>query len=114
MGVNYYVCDPKAPDRYGMHIGKSSGGWCFALRVYPEYSLTTFQRWLDFLAKLPEPCVMDCGASLYTTPFQLAMAVLALYKQLPPRAFQRYPNGCTMYTNAAQLQADGLAYVEHI
>ena len=50
----------------------------------------------------------------YTTPFQLAMAVLALYKQLPPRAFQRYPNGCTMYTNAAQLQADGLAYVEHI
>lgn len=66
MGVNYYVSNPKTPDRFGMHIGKSSGGWCFSLRVYPEYSLTTFQHWLDFLAKLPEPCVMDGEGGFYT------------------------------------------------
>jgi len=48
MGTNYYLqkksgtcqtcghCseDPK-------HIGKSSGGWCFSLHVYPEENITT-------------------------------------------------------------------------
>jgi hypothetical protein len=42
MGTNYYLrakpaCDHcgRGPDK-GLHIGKSSGGWCFALHVYPD------------------------------------------------------------------------------
>lgn len=41
MGTNYYL-HPKLPDRLShlrhymtLHIGKSSAGWCFSLRIYP-------------------------------------------------------------------------------
>ena len=40
MGTNYYLvqdaceCCGRGADE--IHIGKSSGGWCFALHVYPE------------------------------------------------------------------------------
>ncbi len=40
MGTNYYLvtdvceCCRRGADR--KHIGKSSAGWCFALRVYPD------------------------------------------------------------------------------
>lgn len=50
MSTNYYlknlsVCPhcgsdlasaPEADPADGLHLGKSSAGWCFALRVYPE------------------------------------------------------------------------------
>lgn len=42
MGTNFYLRDTPActhcsrgPDR-GRHIGKSSGGWVFTLRIYPD------------------------------------------------------------------------------
>jgi hypothetical protein len=42
MGTNFFLrakpaCDHcgRGPDK-GLHIGKSSGGWCFALHVYPD------------------------------------------------------------------------------
>lgn len=50
----------------------------------------------------------------YVQPFQLVMSLLCLHKQLPLRAFQRYPNGCVMYTNASQLEADGIAYIRGV
>lgn len=54
MGTNYYlvgkssVCgccghESKEPDR---HIGKSSGGWCFSLHVYPEEGINTLNDWI--------------------------------------------------------------------
>ena len=40
MGTNYYLTTPKCDkcghQEEGKHIGKSSFGWCFSLRVYPE------------------------------------------------------------------------------
>lgn len=50
----------------------------------------------------------------YTSPFQLVMSLPALHKQLPARAFLRYPNGCTVYNNPAQLETDGIAYVAEV
>lgn len=29
-----------------IHIGKSSAGWCFALRVYPEEGIRTLDDWM--------------------------------------------------------------------
>ena len=54
MGTNYYArgaapcpcCHRPHPDR---HIGKSSAGWCFALRVYPEDGLNSLEDWENFL-----------------------------------------------------------------
>jgi hypothetical protein len=55
MGTNYYLYergdllerlqrdDPLEPIE--LHIGKSSGGWCFALRVYPELGINSLTDW---------------------------------------------------------------------
>jgi hypothetical protein len=48
MGTNYYLrykqCEHcgKYEER---HIGKSSGGWCFALHVYPDKGINDLLEW---------------------------------------------------------------------
>ncbi len=42
MGTNYYVHYKGNPQ---FHIGKSSGGWCFSLHVYPEKGIETLEDW---------------------------------------------------------------------
>lgn len=55
MGTNYYAkinaCPCCGHTEEGVHIGKSSGGWCFALHVAPEYGLTDWDKWQEFLTK---------------------------------------------------------------
>lgn len=61
MGTNYYITTGRkikcceCPNCNGtkdeiLHVGKSSGGWCFALRVYPELGINTLKDW-DILLK---------------------------------------------------------------
>lgn len=50
MGTNYYW--HKRPSwcgcsLEGLHIGKSSLGWCFALRVYPEQDIESLADWYE-------------------------------------------------------------------
>ena len=55
MGTNYYLeaqspctyCDRPYPER---HIGKSSAGWCFSLRVYPEDGIANLTDWVKLFA----------------------------------------------------------------
>ena len=49
MGTNYYLrypackcCGYQPPD---LHIGKSSGGWCFSLCVYPVLGINNLDDW---------------------------------------------------------------------
>ena len=58
MGTNYYV--NKKPDLVDilrgeedleLHLGKSSAGWCFSLRIYPEMGLVNLETWYKFLSK---------------------------------------------------------------
>jgi hypothetical protein len=55
MGTNYYlhenVCDHCGRSDEKMHIGKSSGGWCFSLRVYPDIGIFDWSDWLEALRK---------------------------------------------------------------
>lgn len=53
MGTNYYTEAPKGYEEKELHIGKSSGGWCFSLHVIPELKLTTWEAWKDYLRKRP-------------------------------------------------------------
>jgi hypothetical protein len=53
MGTNYYYYPPG----YGTnpfiekgHIGKSSYGWCFAVRIYPDKDITTLNDWRALFA----------------------------------------------------------------
>ena len=58
MGTNYYL--KKAPDLFGilkseqaetLHIGKSSGGWVFSLRVHPEHGINSLRDWYRLFRK---------------------------------------------------------------
>lgn len=70
MGTNYYMMKGvrvaeadydhplSAVIRYGsgrpaeIHIGKSSGGWCFSLHVYPGFGVHTLADWKAFASRL--------------------------------------------------------------
>lgn len=49
MGTNYYYYRHDQPEGTSqadaLHIGKSSGGWCFALHVIPEQRINTLMDW---------------------------------------------------------------------
>ena len=54
MGTNYYlrknIC--KCCDRYDeLHIGKSSAGWNFSLRVHSDEGLSTLDDWIQEFKK---------------------------------------------------------------
>ena len=62
MGTNYYLIQKNTdrdescevskmldPSHTLMHIGKSSGGWCFSLHVYPERQIHNWDNWKSFL-----------------------------------------------------------------
>lgn len=60
MGTNYYLDIPAGPacptchhqePSKTLHIGKSSGGWVFALRVYPELGINTLRDWFSVLTE---------------------------------------------------------------
>lgn len=52
MGTNYYAHKPACPHcgrgDDPLHIGKSSGGWCFALNTHPEEGINSWPDWLDY------------------------------------------------------------------
>jgi len=49
MGTNYYlefdVCPTCGRSADRLHIGKSSGGWCFGLHVIPEEEINSLEDW---------------------------------------------------------------------
>jgi len=52
MGCNYYWHEePPCPECHrrfeALHIGKSSGGWCFSLHVIPEDGINDMPDWED-------------------------------------------------------------------
>ncbi len=57
MGTNYYarkmenVCSHcgRGDTVEQLHVGKSSGGWCFALHVIPERGLNSLEDWKAYL-----------------------------------------------------------------
>lgn len=63
MGTNYYLrgkppcphCGRPYPDK---HIGKSSGGWCFALHIIPEEGINDLHDWINLWIK-PEAIITD-------------------------------------------------------
>lgn len=52
MSTNYYLRESKPCPTCGhsnkpRHIGKSSVGWVFTLRIYPEEGINTYEDWYD-------------------------------------------------------------------
>jgi hypothetical protein len=56
MGTNYYwhekpECSHCGREFEGVHIGKSSGGWCFSLHVYPNDNINDWPDWKERLCQ---------------------------------------------------------------
>mgnify|MGYP000570735604 FL=1 len=56
MGTNYYLHDKPDCNCCGrpfesLHIGKSSGGWCFSLHVIPNENINTLDDWRALWSK---------------------------------------------------------------
>lgn len=56
MGTNYYwhaepPCSECGRPHEKLHIGKSSGGWAFALHVIPERGINSLDNWRTLWAK---------------------------------------------------------------
>lgn len=58
MGTNYYLkkeakpackCCQRPYEPQEIHIGKSSAGWCFSLRVNPDKCITNWNNWKVFI-----------------------------------------------------------------
>lgn len=56
MGTNYYwyekYCKECGRPFEPLHIGKSSGGWCFSLHVIPEEGINTLDDWKKKWSKI--------------------------------------------------------------
>jgi hypothetical protein len=55
MGTNFYYLENTCPHckrgEHERHIGKSSGGWCFSLHVYPEDGVNDLPDWEKLFEK---------------------------------------------------------------
>lgn len=55
MGTNYYwitgKCESCGRTNEPLHIGKSSAGWAFALRIYPDKQIKTLYDWIRLWAR---------------------------------------------------------------
>lgn len=47
MGTNFYVIDNYTLEEF--HFGKSSGGWAFAIQIFPEEEINNLDDWIEFI-----------------------------------------------------------------
>jgi hypothetical protein len=85
MGTNYYSVrrglDVESPDTFWdlrgtedcIHIGKSSGGWCFSLHVVPEFGINTLEDWIRMFIE-PDRIIIDEYREI--VPFERMMGVI--------------------------------------
>lgn len=62
MGTNYYLekvtsseCPHCGHEKEGdqLHIGKSSGGWTFSLRIHPDLGIYDLDDWMPLFGRYP-------------------------------------------------------------
>jgi hypothetical protein len=104
MGTNYYATKKPhlidklrgAEDEY-LHIGKSSGGWCFSLRMHREHGLVNLASWYKYLSS---------GTVIITNEYDAVVSLDDLLVKITKRKWDRtgqnilddgdtyHPDGC--------------------
>lgn len=80
MSTNYYwvpIWDFAGAGVNRKHIGKSSGGWCFGLCIYPDDGIWTLEDWIER---------WDTVGSLIINEYNEVMAPRAMYAEIAERA----------------------------
>jgi len=75
MGTNYYLQHASCPScghaHPPTHLGKSSSGWCFSLKVRPEEGIDSLADLINWMAKeiyLNDAKIMDEYGEQYSLP----------------------------------------------
>lgn len=99
MGTNYYLskagdeshCPTCVCHSKGLHIGKSSAGWAFALHVIPERGLYSLDDWKKLL-EAPDAVIR----SEYDCVVTLDMLLQTITDRVWPNGLLRHRigNGC--------------------
>ena len=78
MGTNVYAeinaCPHCGVPEEKLHVGKFSGGWVFALQVYPERGLNNLADWENFAYQNPKLTLIDEYGEIYSI-FRLVDAI---------------------------------------
>lgn len=89
MGTNYYVTDKndlvdrlRGKEETYLHIGKSSGGWCFSLRVHKEHNLRSLTDWYRYLRR---------GSKVITDEYDRVVTLRELLSIITERSWKRDP-----------------------
>lgn len=69
MGTNYYwhenpPCEKCGHAQEKIHIGKSSGGWCFSLHVYPTKMIHDLADWSALFSKPDSHITNEYGETI--------------------------------------------------
>ena len=94
MGTNYYChnipCAYCGRANEPIHIGKSSAGWCFALRIHPDLGIHNLPEWEEFwVGKIIKD---EYGREIH--PVDLLAIITARYSPTSPEIHPPfgYPN----------------------
>jgi hypothetical protein len=87
MGTNYYV----TKESFRMHFGKSSGGWCFLLRIYPDRGIHNLSDWYRYIASEAYEIKDEYGTRV---DFEDLMSIVMDRKRPFNRAFSKKDFDC--------------------
>lgn len=90
MGTNYYLhqkpdCECCGRPFEPLHIGKSSGGWCFSLHVMPEDCITTLDDWRNLWAAPGSFIRNEYGENVSIADMELIITVRLWRGEFPSR-----------------------------
>lgn len=100
MGTNYYAYVPGIKDPYvlcaeeetknlELHIGKSSGGWCFSVHIIPERGINTLEDWVKFLTNF-NAVIKDEYGDAVTIDYLLEVIKERSWRKREPDDFPNY------------------------
>lgn len=100
MGTNYYLmtevqdgecvnCGAPHYSEKGLHIGKSSSGWCFALMKYDHLNIKSLNHWRPLLSDSKNKILDEYGQKIEN----LEMLTIITERGRPSMNFEKIPSG---------------------
>ena len=93
MGTNFYFVTPNPEDVFSpvkaLHMGKSSAGWAFCVRTYPESGIHDLADWKRHIEAHPEGKIYDEYRELHTLDEWLRLVEMRYFfrESLPDAEF---------------------------